>query len=77
MAAVGVSLHVRTCTPRFYISGTTWSIVFKFGVWVRGHKLRAFHKSMVGFLCTCTPHLFILGADLPIALKFDLWQEAQ
>ena len=39
------------------------------GVWVRGHQLRAFHKSLVGFLCTCTPHLFILGADWPIALK--------
>ena len=33
----GVSLHVRTCTPRFCISGTAWPIVFKFGVWVGGH----------------------------------------
>ena len=37
----GVSLHVRTCrdapTPRFCISETAWSIVFKFGMWVGGH----------------------------------------
>ena len=32
-----VSLHVRTCTPRFCISETAWSIVFKFGMWVGGH----------------------------------------
>ena len=39
----GVSLHVRTCTPRFCISGTAWLIMFKFGVWVGGHYLRALH----------------------------------
>ena len=33
----GVSLHVRTCTPRFCISGTGRPIVFKFGMWVGGH----------------------------------------
>ena len=37
----GVSLHVRTYrdtpTPRFCISETAWSIVFKFGMWVGGH----------------------------------------
>ena len=31
----GVSLHVRTCTPRFCISQTARPIVFKFGVWFR------------------------------------------
>ena len=45
----GVSLHVRTCrdssTPRFCISETAWPIVFKFGMWVGGHKLSAFHIS--------------------------------
>ena len=33
----GVSLHVRTCTPRFYISGMARPIVFKFGMWVGSH----------------------------------------
>ena len=45
----GVSLHVHTCrdapTPRFCISETAWPIVFKFGMWVGGHLLSAFHKS--------------------------------
>ena len=45
----GVSLHVRTCTPRFCISGTAWPIVFKFDMWVGGHKVRAFHRSWVGW----------------------------
>ena len=40
----GASLHVRTRTPRFCISGTAWPIVFKFGVWVGGHYLSALHK---------------------------------
>ena len=46
----GVSLHVRTSTPRFCVSQT---IVFKFGVWVSSHYLSAFHKSWIGYLCTC------------------------
>ena len=37
----GVPLHARTCrdtpTPRFCISETAWSTVFKFGMWVGGH----------------------------------------
>ena len=49
----GISLHVRTCTPRFCISQTARPIVFKFGVWVSAHYLSAFHKSWVGYLCTC------------------------
>ena len=48
-----VSLHVRTCRPRFCISGTAWPIEFNFGVWVGGHQLGAYHKSWVGYLCTC------------------------
>ena len=28
----GASLHVRTCRPRFCISGTAWPIEFNFGV---------------------------------------------
>ena len=32
-----MAVHVRTCTPRFCISGTARPIVFKFGVWVWGH----------------------------------------
>ena len=44
----GISLHVRTCTPRFCISGMAWPIVFKFGVWVGGYQQRAFQKSWVG-----------------------------
>ena len=49
----GVSLHVRTCPPRFCISGTAWPIDFNFGVRVDGYKLGAFHKSWVRYLCTC------------------------
>ena len=49
----GVSLHVRTCRPRFCISGTARPIGFNFGVWVGGHELGALHKSWVGYLCTC------------------------
>ena len=45
--------HVQLCTQRFCISGTAWPIVFKFGEWVVGHELCAFHKSWVGYLCTC------------------------
>ena len=48
-----VSLHVRTCRPRFCISGTARPIEFNFGVWVGGHELGAYHKSWVGYLCTC------------------------
>ena len=48
-----VSLHVRTCRPRFCISGTAWPIEFNFGVWVGGHELGAYHRSWVGYLCTC------------------------
>ena len=56
----GVSLHVRTCTPRFRISGTARPSVFKFGVRVWSHDVSAFHKSWVGWgisarthICTC------------------------
>ena len=48
-----VSLHVRTCTPRFCISQTARPIEFNFGVRVRGHELNAYHMSWVGYLCTC------------------------
>ena len=48
----GASLHVRTCTPRFCISGTARPIVFKFGVWVWNHYLSALHKSWVGCIRT-------------------------
>ena len=37
----GVSLHVRTCGPRFCISGTARPIGFNFGVLVGGHELGA------------------------------------
>ena len=49
----GVSLHVRTCTPRFCISQTARPIVLKFDVWVSSHYLSAFHKLWVGNLYTC------------------------
>ena len=50
----GVSLHVRTCAPRFGISGTARPIMIKFGVWVWSYYLSALHKSLVGYPCTCT-----------------------
>ena len=53
VVTVGVSLHVRTCTPRFCISQTARQNVFKFGVWVSSPYLSAFHKSWVGYICTC------------------------
>ena len=37
----GVYLHVRTCRPRFCISGTAWPIEFNFGVRIGGHELGA------------------------------------
>ena len=37
----GVSLHVRTCRPRFCISGTARPIGLNFGVWVGVHELGA------------------------------------
>ena len=49
----GVSLHVRTCTPRFCISQTALPIELNFGVLVRGHELGAYHMSWVRYLCTC------------------------
>ena len=49
----GVSLHVRTCTPRFCISQTARPIEFNFGVPIGGHELGAYHMSWVGYLCTC------------------------
>ena len=52
-----LSLHVRTCTPRFCISGTAWPIVFKFGVWVWSHYLSVLHKSWVGCIRTCLFHI--------------------
>ena len=51
----GVPLHVRTCTPRFYIPRTARPIVFKFGVWVWSHYLSALHKSWMGCIRTCAP----------------------
>ena len=75
----GVSLHVRTCTPRFCISQTAWPIEFNFGVRVQGHELGAYHMLWVGYLCTCAraPHLRISGSDWPTVLKFDVWLETQ
>ena len=53
----GVTLHVRTCrdtpTLHFCISETSWPIVLKFGMWVGGHYLSVFHKSLVECICTC------------------------
>ena len=46
----GVSLPMRTCTPRFCIPQTARPIVFKFGVWVSSHYLSAFHKSRINKL---------------------------
>ena len=78
----GISLHVRTCTPRFCISGMAWPIVFKFGVWVGGYQQGAFHKSWAGCICTCArAHPFsmpreLLGAEIwwvirvPVAMCF-------
>ena len=65
----GISLHVRTCTPRFCISGMAWPIVFKFGVWVGGYQQGAFHKSWVGCICTCArAHPFSMPRELLGAL---------
>ena len=58
---VGVSLHVRTCTPRFCISETAWLIVFKVGVWGGGHYRSAFHKSWVGV----HPHVRMCAPIVP------------
>ena len=67
----GVSLHVLTCrgapTPRLCISETAWPIVFKFGMWVGGHQLSAFHKSLVEYICTCArAHPFPINVPLAV-----------
>ena len=63
----GVSLHVRTCTPRFYISGMARPIVFKFGVWDGGHYLHKCFPQVFGgvplHVRTCTPYLCISRTD--------------
>ena len=68
-------------TPRFCISETPWPIVFKFGMWVGGHYLSAFHKSLVECICTCArshPLFYKCSACRysvmvgPIALKFGM-----
>ena len=71
----GVSLHIRTCTPRFCISQTTRPIVFKFGVWVSSPYLSAFHKSWVGYLCTCArAHRASVSQErLDRLFKFGTW----
>ena len=51
----GVSLHVRTCTPRFCISGMAQPIVFKFGVCVGRWEL----------LPKCFPQGFALARSSP------------
>ena len=74
---VGVSLHVRTCTPRFCISETAWLIVFKVGVWGGGHYRSAFQESWVGVhphvrTCARAHRLFhISRTDWPIALEIE------
>ena len=66
----GVSLHVRTCTSRFCISGTVWPIVFKFGMWVGGSLSTCFPQVMDGVEhhCTCAraPHPPISVSQDPI-----------
>ena len=60
----GVSLHARTCTPRFCISGTARPIVFKFGVWVWSHYHKCFTQTMGGVhphVRTCAPLFHIPG----------------
>ena len=56
----GISLHVRTCRPRFCISGTAWPIGFNFGVWVGGHELGAEHKSWVEYSARAHVHTALL-----------------
>ena len=66
---VSLRLHVRTCTSRFCISGTAWPIVFKFGVWVGGQQLSAFHTSWMGCTRTCVhAHPFSIN-DLPAVTR--------
>ena len=47
----GVSLHVRTCTPRFCISGTARPIVFKFDVVVIAEVLNTAYIKLINVIC--------------------------
>ena len=66
----GTSLHVRTCTLIFRISGSEWPIVLKFDVWLETQKLRDLQESEVGW-----PHSHVrvqfrcLGNRWALALK--------
>ena len=71
----GVSLHVRTCTPRFCISQTARPIVFKFGVWGFESLPKCFPQVM-GWVSlhvrTCRPHFCISGTAWPIEFNFGV-----
>ena len=77
----GEHLHVRTCTPRFHISETTWRIALKFGMWLGTHYLRVLYGSGRGAsarahvhtrfpylgngLADCVKHWCVARAPLP------------
>ena len=56
----GVTMHVSTCTPRFYILGTAELIVLKFVTWVETDMTCGFDKAIGAsvHVRTCTLHLF-------------------
>ena len=71
----GVSLHVRTCTPRFCISQTARLIVLKFGVWGLESLPKCFPQVM-GWVSlhvrTCRPRFCISGTAWPIEFNFGV-----
>ena len=72
----GVSLHVRTCRPRFCISGTARPIGLNFGVWVGVHELcRCLTQVMGGVslhVRTCRRRFCISGTAWPIGFNFGV-----
>ena len=56
----GVTMHVSTCTPRFYILGTAELIVLKFVTRAETNMICGFDKAMEVpvHVRMCTLHLF-------------------
>ena len=72
----GVSLHVRTCRPRFCISGTAWPIEFNF--WCVGFEsIPKCFPQVMGWVSlhvrTCRPRFCISGTAWPIEFNFGVW----
>ena len=56
----GVTMHVRTCTPHFYISGTAEPIAPKFGMYVPSGQLVKWLPHINGGVTIARAHVHTL-----------------